>query len=99
MTFPDNFDLLGQYENIELMTNIKKLRLGNYQHFLEAILKQKYLQYKKTNKPDITFEEFLEILQREIEKDQKSKSTPKNLQKSNPNLTLILFQLKSMKPH
>ena len=99
MTFPDNFDLLGQYENIELMTNIKKLRLGNYQHFLEAILKHKYLQYKKTNKPDITFEEFLEILQREIEKDQKSKSTPKNLQKSNPNLTLILFQLKSMKPH
>ena len=75
----DNFDLFGQYSNMELKQKLFKLKLNNIQNFLEESLNKSYLLYKKNKNYEISFKDYKEQLLKELEKKNKNrKNTKKN---------------------
>ena len=75
----DNFDLFGQYSNMELKQKLFKLKLNNMQNFLEVSLNKSYLLYKKNKNCEISFKDYKEQLLKDLEKKNKNrKNTKKN---------------------
>ena len=98
MTFPDNFDQIGQYVNNDMKHRLKKMRLRNMQNFLDSILKKEYLSYQQNNKPDIPYSKFIEQFRKQFEKNQKCNEKSKNLKEDNSMFIFLLLQLEKMKP-
>ena len=97
MTFPDNFDQMGQYVYNDMKHRLQK-RLCNLQTFLDPILKKNYNLYKQNNNSDISYSEYVEQFRKKLEENQKSEDNPKNMHNNNSNFSNLLFLLQSMKP-
>ena len=62
----DNFDLIGQYSNMELKHKLYKLKLNKIKNFVEVSLNRSYLLYKKNKNNEISFKDYKEQLLKEL---------------------------------
>ena len=78
MEFFDSFDQIGQYSNIELRKKLYKLKLNNFQCFLDIYLNKSYNLYKKNKNCEISFADYQGQLAKDLEKNKNSKKIGKN---------------------